>query len=139
MSTHAGIVRSDSDLKVGLGKLQALQERAKNMGTRGTRTYNPGWHGVFDVENMLLLSELILRGAIERKESRGGHWRSDFPEELPEMGQWNFVHEYSEDGDRVKPVAVPKMPPVLADICALSVAPGRENPANAPQTPQRKG
>ncbi len=138
MSTHAGIVRSDADLKVGLDKLKELQERGKNMGTGGTRVYNPGWHGVFDVQNMLLLSELILRGAIERKESRGGHWRSDFPEELPEMGQWNFVHEYSEDGDRVKPMAVPKMPPALADICALPVAPGREKSASAAQKPQGK-
>ncbi len=139
MSTHAAIVRSEDDLKVGLDKILALQERGRRMGTSGSRVYNPGWHAIFDVENMLMLSELIIRGALERKESRGGHWRSDFPDELPEMGKWNFVHQYSADGDRVQRVPVPEMPPVLAEICARPVAPGRESAAGTSQVPPRKG
>ncbi|PSR34005.1 MAG: fumarate reductase/succinate dehydrogenase flavoprotein subunit, partial [Sulfobacillus thermosulfidooxidans] len=138
MSTHAAIVRSEDDLKVGLNKILSLKERAKRMGIKGGRVYNPGWHAVFDVENMLLLSELIVRGALERKESRGGHWRSDYPDELPEMGKWNFVHQYSEDGDRITRVPVPEMPPELAEICARPVAPGREKVAGSSQVPPRK-
>ncbi|WP_028963114.1 FAD-binding protein [Sulfobacillus thermosulfidooxidans] len=136
MSTHAGIVRDQQTLEEGLEKVLKLQERAKNMGAQGGRSYNPGWHAVFDVENMLTLSELIIRGALERKESRGAHWRTDYPDELEEMGKWNFVHEYSPDGDRIKQVPVPTMPPALQEICARPVAPGREA-SDKPN--QRKG
>ncbi len=136
MSKHVGIVRDQKLLEDGLEQILKLQERAKNMGAKGGRTYNPGWHAVFDVENMLLLSELIIRGALERKESRGGHWRSDYPEELEEMGQWNFVHEISPNGDRIKKERVPVMPPALQEICSRPVAPGKEP---SPNVDQRKG
>ncbi len=136
MSKHVGIVRDQKLLEDGLEKVLELEERAKNMGAKGSRIYNPGWHAVFDVENMLLLSELIIRGAIERKESRGGHWRSDYPEELEEMGQWNFVHKTSPDGDQIKKERVPVMPPALQEICSRPVAPGKEP---SPNLDQRKG
>ncbi len=121
MSAHAGIVRSGPDLEKGLAKLQALTDRATNMAVSGSRVYNPGWHAVFDVQSMLALAELIFRGALARQESRGAHWRTDYPDELPEMGQWNFVQSIDEG---VQAVPVPQMPKELSRLFERGMAPG---------------
>ena len=57
----------------------ALQERANNLHVDGTRLYNPGWHTARDIRNMLKVSEIIVRCALERRESRGAQWRTDYP------------------------------------------------------------
>ena len=49
------------------------------MAVEGHRQYNPGWHLAIDIVNMLMVSECIAKAALERKESRGGHTRDDFP------------------------------------------------------------
>ncbi len=124
MGEHAGIARTGETLKKGLEKILALQERARNVGVAGSRRYNPGWHSAFDVQNMLLLSEAILRGAIARQESRGAHWRTDFPDETEEFGRINFVEYRDGDTMRQKTCPVPQMPPELAALFANDVAPG---------------
>ena len=53
--------------------------RAAKVGVGGNREYNPGWHTALDLHNLLTVSEAIARAAIERKESRGGHFRDDYP------------------------------------------------------------
>ena len=45
----------------------------------GHREYNTGWHTAQDLRNLLTVSEAITRSALERKESRGGHFREDYP------------------------------------------------------------
>lgn len=124
MSGHAGIVRDGPMLEEGLAKLMDLKVRAQNMGVTGSRVYNPGWHAVFEVQSMLTLAELIIRGALARKESRGAHWRTDYPDELPEVGQWNYVQDLDGDAVRIREVAVPVMPPELAQLFDRGVAPG---------------
>ena len=57
----------------------SCSERAKNLSVEGHRQYNPGWHLAIDIPNMLPVSECIAKAALERKESRGGHTRDDFP------------------------------------------------------------
>ena len=42
--------------------------------------FNPGWNLALDLRNMMAISEAVARSALERKESRGGHTRIDFPE-----------------------------------------------------------
>ena len=81
MTKHAPIVREGSDLQAGLDKILELRERARVCGTGGsaTRIFNPGWHTACDLHSMLVNAEALLRSAIERKESRGAHARSDFP------------------------------------------------------------
>jgi succinate dehydrogenase / fumarate reductase flavoprotein subunit len=124
MSDHAGIVRDGPMLEDGLAKLTDLQIRAQNVGVTGSRVYNPGWHAVFEVQSMLTLAELIVRGALARKESRGAHWRTDYPDELSEVGQWNYVQDLDGDAVRVREVAVPSMPPELSQLFDRGVAPG---------------
>jgi succinate dehydrogenase / fumarate reductase flavoprotein subunit len=57
----------------------------------GGRTLNPGWHTCRDVTNMLIISEAIVRSAIERRESRGSQWRLDHPDPSEEQGKVNYV------------------------------------------------
>ena len=124
MTTYGGMVRSQEGLEAGLARLQELEERVGRMAVKGTRAYNPGWHTVFDVESMLLLGKSIIRGAMARKESRGAHWRIDFPEELREVGSVNYVQRLSGGQVVVEPTPVPKMPAELARLFEDDRAPG---------------
>ncbi len=91
MGTHAGIARTGADLEKGLEKILALGERAQRLHVGGSMLYNPGWHQCRDVRFMLTLCEAIFRSAIERRESRGAHWRLDHPDQDPEWGRKNLV------------------------------------------------
>jgi succinate dehydrogenase / fumarate reductase flavoprotein subunit len=124
MTVHAGIMRSGPELKAGLDQLQALKERAHRMQASGPVHFNPGWSLVFDVHNMLTLAETIITGALAREESRGAHWRTDFPDELGEADRYNLIQTETSDGIRVQREAVPRMPPELAALFEHPVAPG---------------
>jgi succinate dehydrogenase / fumarate reductase flavoprotein subunit/fumarate reductase flavoprotein subunit len=75
-----GIVRNGAKLKRALEELATLSERASKMGATGARTFNLTWQQALDVRNMLLGSELIARSALLRQDSRGAHYREDFPD-----------------------------------------------------------
>ena len=53
----------------------------------GNREYNAGWHTALDLHNMLTVSEIVTRAALERKESRGAHFRDDFPAKDEQCGK----------------------------------------------------
>ena len=73
-------------------KLAELSERAAKVGVDGNREYNPGWHTALDLHNLLTVSEAITRSALERKESRGGHFRDDYPGQgSTNAAKFNFV------------------------------------------------
>ena len=71
--------REEALLDQGLKDLAALRERLKGVSAEGNRLFNPGWHVALDLRNMLIVGEAITRAAKERKESRGGHTRTDCP------------------------------------------------------------
>ena len=75
-----------------------LSARAAAVGAVGNREYNPGWHTAMDLGNLLLISEAITRSAIERKESRGGHFREDYPDKNPNAATFNIVIRKGTDG-----------------------------------------
>ena len=81
-----------------LPELETLWTRAEKVGVTGNREYNPGWHTALDLKNLLTVSEAITRSAIERKESRGGHFRDDFPDKSGEFGKINIVLRKKDDG-----------------------------------------
>ncbi len=74
-----------------LDGLGPLRERASRVGVGGHREYNPGWHAALDLHNLLTVSEAITRSALERRESRGGHFRDDYPGQGRGFGTFNFV------------------------------------------------
>jgi succinate dehydrogenase / fumarate reductase, flavoprotein subunit len=91
MQSLVGIIRTGSELDEALVKLDALEDRARRVSMSGGRRYNPGWDMTNDLAAMLTVSRCTTLGAINRKESRGGHTRDDFPKPDPEMGTVNFV------------------------------------------------
>jgi len=117
MQSLVGIVRTESEMQSALGELEVLKQRAARAGIIGHREYNPGWHTAIDLTNLLAVSEAITRSAIERKESRGGHFREDFPDKNPEYATFNIVTRRGAGGSmEVRRVPLPPMPAELKQI-----------------------
>ena len=95
MQTLVGIVRVESEMQEALGRLQEYKARAARVGVSGHREYNGGWHTALDLRNLLDSAEAITVSAIERKESRGGHFREDFPNKVDEFGRFNIMVQAS--------------------------------------------
>jgi succinate dehydrogenase / fumarate reductase flavoprotein subunit len=117
MQRLVGIVRTESEMQEAVRELDALNARAARAVVTGHREYNPGWHTAIDLKNLLTVSEAITRSAIERKESRGGHFREDFPDKNPEYGTFNIVTRRRPDGAMdVRRVPLPPLPAELKQI-----------------------
>jgi succinate dehydrogenase / fumarate reductase flavoprotein subunit len=117
MQDLVGIVRTEPEMQRALDGLDALRRRERGVGVGGHREYNPGWHAALDLHNLLTVSEAITRSAIERRESRGGHFREDYPDKDGVFGSLNFVVRKATDG-RMEIVRAPisEMPAELKNI-----------------------
>ena len=124
MSKHAPIVRDAAGMEEGLQRILELGARVSTCGTGGSRSlaFNPGWHTAADLHSMLVNAEGLLRSALERKESRGAHARSDYPKLDDELGAVNFMVEKTPDGMAITPERRPRMPDFLADAVHHSYA-----------------
>ena len=110
MQGHVGIFRAEAELEKALEGLGQLRRRWAQIRVEGSRTYNPGWHLVRDLRNLLVVSEAITRSALLRKESRGAHSRLDHPHPDPELGRVNMCTVKAADGMKVSPTPLPEMP-----------------------------
>jgi succinate dehydrogenase / fumarate reductase flavoprotein subunit len=117
MQDLVGIVRHEQEMQRALEGLAKLRDRASRVGAGGHREYNPGWHAALDLHNLLTVSEAITRSALERRESRGGHFREDFPEKDETFGKINTIVRKGRDGRmNVSRAAIPEMPGDLKAI-----------------------
>ena len=117
MQTLVGIVRRQAEMTQALDRLGSLKERADKVSVRGHREYNPGWHTSLDLTHLLTVSEAITRAAIERKESRGGHFRDDFPAKDAAEGKVTIVVRKAGDGSmEVRREPIPEMPAELKQV-----------------------
>ena len=117
MQDLVGIVRTEPEMKRALEGIGRLRARAARVGVTGNREYNPGWHTALDLDNLLTVSESVTRAAIERKESRGGHFRDDCPEKDPAYGKFNLVIRKGADGAmRLVREPIPEMPGELKRV-----------------------
>jgi succinate dehydrogenase / fumarate reductase flavoprotein subunit len=98
MQDLVGIVRVESEMESGLGEIAKLKARAAKAGISGNREYNGGWHTALDLDNLLTVSEIITRAAIERKESRGAHFRDDYPDKSEDWAKYNLRVTKGADG-----------------------------------------
>jgi succinate dehydrogenase / fumarate reductase flavoprotein subunit len=113
MHSLVGIIRKSEELENALAEIEKLKERAAKLTVEGNRQYNPGWHLSLDLQNMLLVSECIAKAALERKESRGGHTRDDFPMTDPEWGTKNIVLRLQNGEVDLSTQPLPEMPDEL--------------------------
>jgi succinate dehydrogenase / fumarate reductase, flavoprotein subunit len=98
MQDLVGIVRDEQEMREALERIAGLRERSATIGVTGHREYHTGWHTAQDLENLLTVSEAITRSAIERRESRGGHFRQDFPDKDPAFEAFNIGVRRTADG-----------------------------------------
>jgi succinate dehydrogenase flavoprotein subunit len=116
MQDLVGIVRNEGEMGKALDAIQELRERARRVGIGGHREYNPGWHAALDLASLLTVSEAITRSALERRESRGGHFRDDHPDKDPRFATFNFVVRKGPGGMEVSRTPIPEMPEDLKRI-----------------------
>jgi len=117
MQDKVGIVRNETEMKEALEAIKELNDRSKTVSVTGNREFNPGWHTALDLPNLLTVSEAIARSAIERRESRGAHFREDFPDKDPEYGGFNIVLQRGADGEmQVRREPIAEMPDELKAI-----------------------
>jgi succinate dehydrogenase / fumarate reductase flavoprotein subunit len=117
MQSLVGIVRQESEMREASERLRGLRARARNAGIGGNREYNNGWHTAIDLHNLLTVSEAIAMAAVERKESRGAHFREDYPNKSDEFATFNFVIQKGTDGEMtMSRVAIPPMPAELQQV-----------------------
>jgi succinate dehydrogenase / fumarate reductase flavoprotein subunit len=109
MQDLVGIVRQEGEMQQALEGIAKLKTRAAKAGVGGTREYNTGWHTSLDLDNLLTVSEIIARAGIERKESRGGHFRDDYTERSDDWAKTNLKISEGADGS-VKVERVPVVP-----------------------------
>jgi succinate dehydrogenase / fumarate reductase flavoprotein subunit len=117
MQDLVGIVRAQGEMERALDGIKALKDRASRVAVKGNREYNPGWHTALDLDNLLTVSEAITRCALERKESRGGHFRDDYPDKSAEYGSFNLVVKKGPNGEmQLSREPIPPMPEHLKAV-----------------------
>jgi succinate dehydrogenase / fumarate reductase, flavoprotein subunit len=113
MQNLVGIIRTESELKKALEVIGQLKERAQNLKVQGNRQYNPGWHLALDLHSLLSFAEAATIAAIERKESRGGHTRDDYPNTDPKFAKTNIVIRRKNGDLTASQEPLPEMPEEL--------------------------
>ena len=114
MMEKCGVFRDDEKLTDCLQQVRTLQARyKKGRITDKGKIFNSELYEIIELGNMLKMAEIITAGALNRKESRGGHYRTDFPKRDDE----SFLHHtlIAQDGEELKldkkPVIITKYPP----------------------------
>jgi succinate dehydrogenase/fumarate reductase flavoprotein subunit len=103
MWTGAGVIRGDASLQKVLSRIEELKLR----GDDSPRGNAGDLRKYLEFKNMLLLSDMICRTALLRTESRGSHYRNDFPEEDSKNWLNNIVLRKDGTLMTVKKVPVP--------------------------------
>jgi len=116
MQNLVGIIRTEAELERALDELAQLKRRLARVSVEGNRQYNPGWHLALDLHNMLTVAEAVTRSAIERKESRGGHTRDDYPGLDPRFARVNVVIRQVRGDMSVGQEPLPEIPDELKKI-----------------------
>jgi len=98
MQANVGIVRLQNEMESALAGIEKLKARAAKVAVQGHLEYNPGWHTAIDLKHLLTISEAITMCSLDRKESRGGHFREDFPNKDPEAQKYNSIISKQADG-----------------------------------------
>ncbi|MEM0143713.1 MAG: FAD-binding protein [Candidatus Parvarchaeum sp.] len=115
MSENVGIVRNETGLKKELSIIEEIKKDYRSVGVDGGLKYNPGLLQCLELYSMFTISELLVKGAILRKESRGAHYRSDYPKKDK---AWLKNIIFKKDGEKLQMYTFnpPEMPAYLKEI-----------------------
>jgi succinate dehydrogenase / fumarate reductase flavoprotein subunit/fumarate reductase flavoprotein subunit len=113
MWEQAGLVRHATSLEVAQKGLQSLAERAAQAQVSGSTRLNLEWQEWLNVDSMLTVSQLIVASAMARQESRGSHYRSDYPDADDRRGLCNIYVQQADGDMRVwhEPVVFTRLAP----------------------------
>ncbi|MBI4539977.1 MAG: FAD-dependent oxidoreductase [Gemmatimonadetes bacterium] len=114
MWEKAGVVRRERDLREGLSGIEGLRDRLTRVGVAGVRGYDLAFHEALNMHNLLVVAEALVRSALLRAESRGAHFRSDFPAENDREWLKNIHVRGGPDGAMVlwsEPVTLTRLRP----------------------------
>jgi fumarate reductase flavoprotein subunit len=119
MWEQAGLVRHTASLAAAQKGLETLRERAERVSVHGTPRLNAEWQEWLNLQSMLTVSDMIVASALARQESRGSHYRSDFPDADDAQYLRNVYVQYDSGGRRVwlEPVVFTRLvPPRQASV-----------------------
>jgi succinate dehydrogenase / fumarate reductase flavoprotein subunit/fumarate reductase flavoprotein subunit len=118
MWDNVGLVRDGAGMEGALDEIRALQSRAARLTVPSSRRLNLAWTEALDLQNLLQVAEAVTRSALLRTESRGAHYRSDFPHQDDARWLSNVYLRY-EDGHEprlwTEPVAFTRLAPPVAE------------------------
>lgn len=114
MTEHAGVVRDEEGLRAGLAELDAIEERMADIGVHPDIAGFQDLAHAFDLKASALAARATLESALERRETRGSHNRSDYPEQDPEL-QVNLVWHPTTGVSRE---SIPPIPDEIAQLIA---------------------
>ncbi len=114
MNDKAYVYRNETDLVDGLKKIRELKKQTWKHVDDKAKEYNTNFSNVMELDSMFRVAEIVLIGAINRKESRGAHARTDYPN----RDDANFLHHtlaYYDPNEpimKTHPVTITKYQPV---------------------------
>jgi succinate dehydrogenase / fumarate reductase flavoprotein subunit len=117
MQDLVGIVRHEDEMARALEGIGQLRARAARVRVASSRQYNPGWHTALDLSNLLTVAEAITRSALDRRESRGAHFREDYSRSDAAHAQHNTVIRKTPAG-RMELLRRPR-PPIRDDLARI--------------------
>ena len=83
MWDHAGVIRNAAGLATASASLAELEREASTAHTPGPIASNPAWNELLDLTNLIAVGQMLVQSAALRTESRGAHYREDFPQPDP--------------------------------------------------------
>lgn len=100
MQRHAGVFRVENLLKEGLDKVTSLHKDFENIVVHDkSRVWNQNLLETLELQNLLVNSLVTVKGALERKESRGAHARDDFPDRDDKQWMKHTLAYYNHSGE----------------------------------------
>ncbi len=109
-----GIIRDDAGLRAGLSELDSIETELNDCGIADpNRAFNLTWHDWLNLKSLAQTSRVIAEAALARTDSRGAHYREDFPETGP-LDQSTYTSARQKGGAleiAMKPVAFTRVRP----------------------------
>jgi succinate dehydrogenase/fumarate reductase flavoprotein subunit len=99
MWEKVGLVRNQKDLQFAEVQLQVLEERIKRVSLKGPQKYNLTWQEYMNVRNLVSIAKMVTKSALMRTESRGSHYREDFPSSNDEKWLSNICVTKTDDDE----------------------------------------